>query len=217
MKPLSKWDEADARQLLTDSPWVKSVEARPVQDLSPFARRDGGNINAGVGKGVGLAGPGMFGARREAEAIERAHTKPPGPMVVIRWESALPVRVAEQKAGETGAPELEGDDYAIVICGIPTPDRWNLANELKGVAFLRRDYKKDLKPSHVRILRHDDGTADLVYLFPRSVEIAKKEGRIEFAAQIDRLFVSQDFFTQDMQLQGELQLLMPSEGPSPKR
>ena len=123
-----------------------------------------------------------------------------------------PVRAAERKAGETDAPVLEGDDYAIVVYGIPTPERWNLANELKGVAFLRRDGKKDLKPSRVRILRHDDGTADLVYLFPRSVEITKKEGRIEFAAQVDRLFISQNFFTEDMQLQGELQLLMPIRG-----
>jgi hypothetical protein len=68
-----------------------------------------------------------------------------------------------------------------------TPKRWNLANELKGIAYLKRDTKKDLKPSHVEILRNDDGTATIVYLFPRSVEITKKNGRLEFVAQIGRV------------------------------
>jgi hypothetical protein len=58
----------------------------------------------------------------------------------------------------------------------------------------------------VDILRQDDGTATIVYLFPRKVEITKKDGRLEFVAQIGRLFVSQFFYTWDMQLQGELEL-----------
>lgn len=218
-KTLRQWDESDARQVLTDSPWVKYVEPQWVRDLSPAQRRDGGNLNAGIGKGVGLAGTGILDPLREREALERAHRKPPAPRVMVRWESALPVRAAEQKTGETGVPTLEGDDYAIVIYGIPTPKRWHVATELKGVAFLRRDGKKDLKPSRVRVLREDedDETATLVYLFPRSVEITKKDGWIEFAAQVDRLLVSQHFFTRDMQLQGELQLLMPFEGHRPSR
>jgi hypothetical protein len=218
-KPLPQWNEQDARQVLTDSPWVKYVEPQHVRDLSPAERRDGGNMNAGIGPGIGLAGTGILGPRREREAIVRAHAKPPAEMVAVRWESALPVRTAEQKAGETGVPTLDGDDYAIVVYGIPAPKRWNLANELKGIAFLRRDNKKDLKPSKVRILRQDedDTKATIVYLFPRHVEITRKDGRVEFAAQIDRLFVDQNFFTQDMQIQGELQLLMPSEGLHPKR
>jgi hypothetical protein len=125
---------------------------------------------------------------------------------VVRWESALPIRAAEEKTGETGAPTVDRDHYAIVIYDIPTPKKWNLANELKGVAFLKRDKKKDLKPSRVEILRKAGGTATVVYLFPRSVEITAKDGRLEFVAQIGRLFVSQFFDTGDMQLQGKLEL-----------
>jgi hypothetical protein len=215
-KPPRQWNEQDAKQLLADSPWVKCVVPEQVRDLSQAERRDGGDWDADVGHGVGIAGTGILGPTRAAAAIARAHEKPPLCSVAIRWESALPVRIAEQKAGERGVP-LPSDDYAIAIYNIPFESRWNIANQLKGVAFLKRDKKKDLRPSRVDILRQADGTATLVYVFPRSVEITKKDGRIEFWAQVGRLVVAQNFFTQDMQIQGELQLLMPSEGPLPAR
>ena len=205
-KPLPQWNADDAKQVLTDSPWVKVVTPQNVRDLSADERREGGNMEASVGKGVGLAGLGILGPRRQAEAIARAHYKPTPNAVVVRWESARPVRTAEQKAGETDVPGVDKDHYAIVVYDILTPKRYNLANELKGIAYLKRDTKKNLKPSHVDILRQDDGTATIVYLFPRKVEITKKDGRLEFVAQIGRLFVSQFFYTWDMQLQGELEL-----------
>jgi hypothetical protein len=205
-KPISQWNVDDAKQILTDSPWVKQITPQNIRDLSPDERREGGNMEAGIGKGVGIAGLGILGPRREAEAIARAHYKPTPDAVVIRWESARPVRTAEQKFGEMGAPTLDSDHYAIVVYDILTPKRWNLVNELKGISYLKRDNNKSLKPSSVEILRQPDGKATLVYLFPRSKEITKKDGRIEFVAQIGRLFVSQFFYTFQMQIDGQLEL-----------
>jgi len=205
-KPVAQWTTGDAKQVLTDSPWVKQVTPQNVRDLSPDERREGGNMEASPGRGVGIAGLGILGRRRQEEAIARAHYKPTPEAVTVRWESALPVRTAEQKTGETEVPAIDSDHYAIVVYDILTPKRWNLASELKGIAFLKRDTKKDIKPSHVEILRNDDGTATIVYLFPRSVEITKKDGRLLFIAQIGRLFVSQFFYTEQMQLQGQLEL-----------
>jgi hypothetical protein len=214
LKSVSKWDAEDAKQVLADSPWVKHLTPRWLADLSPFQREEGGNLNEGLSKGVGLAGTGLLGARREDAAIKHAHEKPLPATVTVRWESALPVRTAERLAGDATAPSLKSDDYAIAIYGIPTPKKWNEAGLLKDSATLRRYRKKDMKPLRVEILRNDDdeGTATLVYLFPRSVEITKRDGGIEFAAQVGRLWVSQYFFTGEMQLRGEPQLLMPDEG-----
>lgn len=213
-KPLREWNEEDAKLVLTDSPWVKFVSPERVRYLSPFERRDGGDFEAGAGEGIGLAGTGLLGANRAAAAIRRAHAQPALPPVTIRWESALPVRMAEQKAAEKGFPDLDSDDYAIVIYGMPTPGGWNLARELKGVASLKRNKRKDLKPTRVRIFREDEGdeTATLTYLFPRSAEITRKDGPVLFTAQVGRLVVSQYFFPEDMQLRGEPQLLMPTSG-----
>jgi hypothetical protein len=147
------------------------------------------------------------------EALKKAHEKPPLPPVMIRWESALPVRVAEQKAAAgsaTGYPSLEGDDYAIAVYNIGLPDQYNLSHTLRGISFLRRNNKKDLRPTRVRIFPQDDGTATLVYQFPRSVEITRKDGTILFVAQVGRLVLSQYFLVGDMQLRGETQLLMPT-------
>lgn len=217
-KSPSKWDANDAKQILADSPWVKHPTPHWLADLSPFQREEGGDLNAGVGKGVGIAGLGVLGSRREAEAIKAAHTKPVLAPVTVRWESAMPVRFAEHLVGDATAPELKGDDYAIAVYDIQTPKKMNTASLLKDTAFLRRSGKKDIKASRAIILRQDDDDemATVVYLFPRSVEITKRDGAIEFTAQIGRFWVSQFFDTREMQLRGEPQLLLPDEGPAPK-
>jgi hypothetical protein len=201
-KPIPQWDDQDAQQVLADSPWVKSVKLDQVRYLSKAERRDSGNWEAGIGPAVGLDGTGIFGPTRQALALARAHAKPDLGTVVIRWESALPIRAAELKAGETDIPNWKGDYYAIAVYGVALPFRWNLANELKGIAFLQRDKKKDLKPARVQILRHVDGLSTIVYLFSRSNEITRKDTNIRFVAQIDRMFVSQFFFPGEMEIAG---------------
>jgi len=219
-KPLRQWSEDDAKQVLANSPWVKFSTPKHVRDLSPAERRDGGDWDADIGSGagafalsLGIFGTGVFGPPAAVAAIEHFHARPPAGAVLVRWESALPVRTAEQKAGETEVPSLETDDYAIAVYDVPTPGpgRWNLARELKGIAFIKRHNKKDIRPSRVRILRHADNTATLVYLFPRSVEITRKDGPLEFVAQVGPLVVSQNFDIAEMQLESDLQLLMPPD------
>ncbi len=215
-KSPSKWDANDAKQILADSPWVKHPTPHWLADLSPFQREEGGDLNAGVGKGVGIAGLGILGSRREAEAIKAAHNKPLLAPVTVHWESAMPVRFAEHLIGDTTAPELKGDDYAIAVYDIQTPKKMNTTSMLKDTAFLRRPGRKDIKASRAIVLRPqdaDDDMATIVYFFPGSVEIAKREGMIEFTAQIGRFWLSQFFDTREMQLRGDPQLLLPDEGP----
>jgi hypothetical protein len=205
-KPIAQWDQEDGKQVLADSPWVKFVTPQYVRDLSPDERVQGGNWEEGRGGGVGIAGLGVLGKQRQQEAIARAHAKPPVGTVAVRWESSLPIRAAEEKTGETGAPLLDSANYAIAVYDVAAPSRWNIESELKGIAYLRRNKKKDLKPSRVEILRQLDGLATVVYFFPRSVEITRKDGWITFGAQIGRLFVTQAFSVDEMQLRGKLEL-----------
>lgn len=46
-KSIRQWDDQNAKQVLDDSPWVKSVKLERVRDLSKFESRDGGNMSAG--------------------------------------------------------------------------------------------------------------------------------------------------------------------------
>jgi hypothetical protein len=207
-KPMRLWDQEDAKQVLTDSPWAKSVTPQWVRDLSPDERRDSGDLEADQGKGVGLEGlVGIFDPAKAAEAVARAHAKPDPGTVLVRWESARPVRAAEQRLPDLEAPALEGDNfYAIVVYNIATPKRWHIESELKGIAFLKRGQKKDIKPSRVVIYRKAGDLATVVYLFPRSVEITKRDGSLVFQAQIGRLVVTRIFNTFEMQMNDQLEL-----------
>src|SRR5271165_6369027 len=85
--PVPQWSEEDAKQLLTDSPWVKKVQLDKVRDLSKFERRDGGDWEAGIGPTVGLAGLlGLFGSWGDVRALERARTRADLGKVMVRWE-----------------------------------------------------------------------------------------------------------------------------------
>ena len=136
-KSIPEWDQQDAKQILTDSPWVKDVKLEQVRYLSKFERRDGGNWEEGIGPTVGLEGFGFFGPSRAAVAIQRAHQHPDLGTVAVRWESARPIRSAELTARETEVPAWSGDYYAVAVYNIPVPTRWNIAAELKQIAFLR--------------------------------------------------------------------------------
>lgn len=207
-KPVRQWDQEDRKQVLTDSPWAKSVTPQWVRDLSPDQRRDSGDMQADQGKGVGLDGLiGIFDPARAAEASARAHAKPDPGAFLIRWESARPVRTAEQRLPDPDAPALESDDfYAITIYNVPTPKRWHMEGELKGIAFLKRGGLKDLRPSRVVIHRKDGDLATILYLFPRSIEITKRDGSVTFQAQIGRLVFTRIFNTYEMQINDQLEL-----------
>jgi hypothetical protein len=213
-KAIPQWNDQDAHTILADSPWVGSVKLQKVRNLTKFERRDGGNFEAGVPQTGGLfsseglmALAGIFDPRTAALAKELAHRlEPELGSVWVRWESALPVRAAEMKIGEVGSPAWDGDYYAIAVYDVLPPFHWNLANELRGDAYLARDKKKDLRPARVVVIPRDQGNITAVYLFPRSAEITPKDSSIRFVAQIGRLFISQFFFPREMEFMGMPQL-----------
>ena len=130
-------------------------------------------------------------------------------MLTLRWESALPVREAELKDRDVDAPTVDENHYAIAVVGVPRnllqADIHAMEGELKKQAALKRDGKKDFKPSSVQILQRDDGPV-IVYLFPRSTEITKSDRRVEFDAQIGRLKFAEPFYIEDMVYDGKLAL-----------
>jgi len=204
--PVSQWSEEDAKQILTDSPWVKKVQLDRVRNLSPFERRDSGDWEAGIPSGIGMATLGLMADWRDIEALEHAYALSNLGPVTVRWESAFPVRAAEAKLGEVSIAGVTENDYAIAVSDVHPPFRWNLAKQLQGVAFLKIDKKKVVKPTRVLVQPKAAGFVTLVYLFPRSIEISKKGQSLGFVAQIGRLFVAVNFFPQEMRLQNELQL-----------
>jgi hypothetical protein len=137
-----------------------------------------------------------------------ANSEPP--VLHVRWESAFPIREAELKSKDSNAPTLDDDaHYAIAVYGVPNrmaPGNSRTAtDQLKKQAAIKRDGKKDLKPSSVEVLERDSGPV-ILYLFPRKKEITLKDKRIEFDAKIGRLEFTQSFYVDDMFFGGKLEL-----------
>jgi hypothetical protein len=215
-KPASRWTEEDARQVLSKSPWAKATRAVITRRLTEEQLREGGQMgqprgigNEGVDlKGNGpkispniLTGPG--GGDRSPRSLPQSIT------LQLRWESALPVRLAELKLRETEPPTLQGDGYCIAVYGVPgggfkgTPEQ--LGQPLKNLAALKREGKKDVRPVRVEVFQRENGSV-VVYLFPLSAEIGKKDRRIHFEAQIGRIVFTQDFDLTEMEFLGKLEL-----------
>ena len=127
----------------------------------------------------------------------------------LRWENALPVRLAELRLHEIEPPTLQGDGYSIAVYGVPgggfkgNPEQ--LGQPLKSLAALKRDGKENVRPVRVEVFQREIDVV-IVYLFPLSAEISKRDRRIRFEAQIGRIVFAQDFDLSEMEFLGKLEL-----------
>jgi hypothetical protein len=216
-KPASQWTEEDAQQVLAKSPWAKKIRAVITRRLTEEQLREAGQMGQprGIGnegvepKGSGLkVSPNIF-TGRGGDDDRSPGSLPQSITLELRWESALPVRLAELKSHEVEPPTLGGDGYSIAIYGVPggdfkgDPER--LGEPLKNLAALKREGKKDVRPVRVEVFQRENG-AVVVYLFPLSAEITKKDRRIQFEAQIGRIVFAQDFDLSEMEFLGKLEL-----------
>ena len=130
--------------------------------------------------------------------------------LVLRWESASPVRTAESKLEDPNAPGWNGEYYAIAVYGVPIDagrlDEAGQSADLKKLGVLKREGMKDLTAAKVEIMASGEGLATVLYLFPRTRAIVADERRVEFAAQFGPLYVAQYFYPKEMQFQGKLDL-----------
>lgn len=212
-KPISNWTEEDARQVLENSPWAKTVVAGIARRRSEDELRDGGQM--GQPRGIGYDGVQDKKLPLRQEIGNPLVVGKPLPStaptirLLVRWESALPVRAAEFKAREDPPPTQSDQGYSIAVYGVPASfakgDPTSLGKPLKESAALKRDGKKDVPPSSVEVFELENSVV-VVYRFPLSAEIGKKDDVVEFSALIGRLQVSQHFLVAEMEFQGKLEL-----------
>ena len=213
-KPLAQWTGEDARQVLASSPWVKQSAAGITRRLTEDELREGGEMGQHHGAGYDGVDPKYDGPKlpaglvtggnaRTTRSLARATT------LQVRWESALPVRIAELKAHELDPPVLDGDGYRIAVYGVPGTgfkgDPEQIGAPLAKLAVLKREGKRDVKASRCEVFQRD-GDLVVVYLFPLSAEISKRDTRVDFEAHIGRIVVAQSFDLTAMKLLGQLEL-----------
>jgi hypothetical protein len=204
-KPIQQWNEQDAKQVLSSSPWVKKTMPAQLPNISEEARRQSGRMGGGQGIGIEalkpstLTGVGSEPTRHRRRGIEA---------VEVRWESALAVRAAEKAAHEEDPPAWEGEMYAIAVYDVPglDIDQKGLATDIQRAAFLRLGGKKNLRAVRVDLLPQEGDLTTVVFLFSRTVAITLENKRIEFTTVFGRLSVTQYFYPKEMQFQGKLEL-----------
>jgi hypothetical protein len=207
-KQIDQWSEADAKAILTNSPWVQKVTPALLPQHGEDQRRVGGQMGGDDGIGLDVLSPFTLIGGGGSAAGKRGH-RPSVPTFEIRWESARPVRAAEVKAHEEDSPDVAGGNYVVAVYDVPGIDinQKTLPYELKREAVLRFDSKKkERHASRVDLLPQVGGLTTLVYVFPRSEEITPEYGRITFRSLIGRLSVAQYFYPDQMQIQGKLEL-----------
>jgi hypothetical protein len=219
-RPAAQWSEDDAKQLLTESPWVKDVTAGVARPLSEDELRNAGEMGEHHGVGYdGVENNKPRNGQLPKSVPDLLFGKGPDPSksrfragqapVQVRWESALPVRVAELKAHEVEPPTMEGDGYRIAVYGVPgdyfKDDPQKLGDPLMKEAFLRRAGKKDVKPLRVEVFQRGKSLV-VAYLFPLSAELTKADGQVEFNAHIGRVVVMHSFDLTQMEFLGKLEL-----------
>jgi len=215
-KPAVQWTEEEGKQVLTKSPWAREIKAVVTRRLTEDQLREAGQM--GQPRGVGNEGVDPKGSGPKVSpnvfsgpgGDDRSSRSLPQPITLrLRWESALPIQIAEMKAHEIEPPTLEGDGYRVAVYGIPgagfrgTPEQ--LGEPLKSLAALKREGKKDVKPVSVEVFQREENVV-VVYRFPLSAEITTKDGRIQFYAHIGRIVFTETFDLNEMEYMGKLEL-----------
>ncbi len=150
----------------------------------------------------------VYGPPRVA-TVNRPAPQGSPPSLTLRWESALPMRAAQLKSGDVNAPTIDDDHYAIAVYGLPDhllgSDPQTFIERLRPEGSLKREGKKTIAASEVKLLPRDNGSV-VVFYFPRKIEISAKDGEIEFAGHVGLIEFTQSFTLGDMTFAGKLEL-----------
>jgi hypothetical protein len=214
-KPSAEWTDQDVQQVLAASPWTKEVSAVVTRRLTEDQLRDGGQLGQPTGVGNEDVDPKGSGPKVSTNIFtgpgsnDRSARSLPRPIALkLRWESALPIRIAEFKSHAVEAPTQDAQGYRIAVYGIPgvfKGDPKELGKPLKNLAFLKRGGKKDVRPISAEVFQLESGVV-VAYVFPLSAEITNKDGQVRFEAQIGRIVVGHTFELSDMEFMGKLEL-----------
>jgi hypothetical protein len=178
----------------------------------------GGGAGGGVGNNTG--GLDRLGTAPTELDQGRPPTQSPGVPVVIRWQTALPLRQAQMRAryGKEAATSPEAQKfvtqepsiYLLAISGLPgsivSAGAGDQAKEriAKSTTLTPRG-KAPILPLGVELVPNGQGV-DVLIGFPRTAPIALDDQEVELASQIGTASVKYRFKLKDMVSKGKLEL-----------
>ncbi len=221
-KPFGEWTDKDLQKMVSNSPWARTVNV-PMNGPTPPSLGSplGRDADPGVPSPISEGGGGGRGGRGGRPSGPDAAGPPAGfsSPVVIRWQSALPVKQALarlQYGAETAIPaearrgiETADADYVIVVAGPLQPflrgDLEALKEAAKQATQLAVKGKAALKPSDVKF-GSVQKTVQAYFAFPRSAAFSPDDKEAEFSTRLGDLTLKQKFRFKDMTVNGKLEL-----------
>jgi hypothetical protein len=222
-KPFTDWSDKELRRMMTNSPWARQTNtvmtnARPSPPLadsqvSGFPGADGSLIrDANLGR-VGGTGAGP------------AITPPDAPFeqglpVMIRWQTALPLRQAQMRAKygkeaatAPGAKKILDQDparYVISVTGIPGAlvtlgGTENAKHSIQDQTTLTARGKPALHPDAVEFVSGGDNV-EVLLGFPKTSPFTPADQEIDLVSHIGTADVKYRFRLKDMVVHGKLEL-----------
>jgi hypothetical protein len=265
-KDFSQWTVADAKKMLSNSPWAKTVtvnlrkmamrtvDAREVAlssassmpallrpplsmadnrraylvapDLREVPQSGSAAGQTGAGGQTGRQPPPTTGGAPGTMGQNPGQTAPEGPPqpaapqgnpVVIEWESATPVRLAEAKLkagdGQPTPADVEqakkpADDYMIALVGIPGKPDEGEDKEMAAAATITPKDKQSIQATSVKEQSMSGGGRALIFSFPKTQPITEDDKTVQFKLAKGPLptEIKQNFKLKDMHYEGKLTL-----------
>ena len=238
-KKYAEWTEKEVRQLVTNSPWARRVDVplgtamsgggggrgrggggrgrgAGAGDAGGFGPESAGGAFPGGGAGGAGAEPGGgFGGAQGGFGAEGGGGPAPTLSLVVRWQSALPIRQAMVKSrfGAEAATSQEAakmlaaeqESYIVVVSGLPgrflqgaPPER------LKNASALRLSKSESISAADVKV---NLGQLSEVFLvFPRTRAIKPEDKEVEVVLTGIGLEVRKKFRLKEMMFDGKLEL-----------
>jgi hypothetical protein len=227
-KPFNDWNDKDVQKMLQSSPWAKPFSvalAGGGSDTSKGGKRAGSSSGGGsqMNGPAGTAEQGGLGRYAGSTGDPGAGSSGGGGVptinLIVRWQSARPVREAVVKAKfgneATTSPEAKKaleepvDHYILAIGGVPKGALQGDAEELKkqmlGQGILLIKGKDPIKA--VDFITQGTGrTAEVLFAFPKTTPITEDDKEVEFIVKIGDFNIKQKFRLKDMLINGKLDL-----------
>jgi hypothetical protein len=219
----ANWTTKDAERILNGSPWVQAAAVRfpqPERQPAPAPLPGAGAAGMAGGNAATLG-------RWDGSGAPIKDSSPPMLSVAVRWDSALPVRLAAAKShdrlGLALTPEMVAKDYVITVIGL-VPARAYRQNASNGIST--NDDSKDVRNPENMLesfmgasklffadksiqpedVKFDSATGEVHFFFPRDPGLDKKVKEIRFRTIYGSLTVDKIFRTRDMVYKGSLEL-----------
>ena len=242
-KEASQWSEEERSRILTNSPWTRRASVSA--DLgggSMGSGSDGGSAPMGGGGmgGGGMGGGGMGGmgeggmgggrggmggggmgggSGRGGRGGSRITTAAPKWNVLVRWESAEPVRRAGRVKtatepdfyliGVTGLKALDSSGRRATTLGDEPPrDETNVADRMERLQQVTKLEVKDQSPLHpMKVERSEDPEEGVLFRFERAeLPITPASKEITFVMDLGHMVIRAKFSTREMVYHDRLSL-----------